>query len=264
MRALSKVWISVLVIVAASGCVRRSDPYGEVPRVTDQRLRNLHQLASRELACPSAALSAAPLTDRVWQVSGCNQVREYAIMGRGRGRYRGARWRLVIGIVERASSELACAPEMLSIAAPSALERSVSGCGHAATYAIVCDQVDCAWVMRGRVATSGASGSAGAARALGAQPSDSSTIVVVPQPTAPSDADTAIRTTIDAGRASILACNGGAGPVAVRATWGLDGSVAFELAPPLAGTPADGCARATFAPMRVASQSPGELIHVVQ
>ncbi|MDQ3036927.1 MAG: hypothetical protein M3Y87_31325 [Myxococcota bacterium] len=176
MRAVvTAVLISLLAV--SSGCARRSHAYAEVPRVDQRRLRNLHHVAAQQMGCPSAALEAAPLTERVWQVAGCNQVREYAIMSRGRGRYRGARWRPVVPLARRASNELACGVQTLAITATSPVERGVSGCGRSATYAIVCDRVDCAWVM---TAYAGAwAGAAGSTSPAGAQPG--ATILVVPQ-----------------------------------------------------------------------------------
>jgi hypothetical protein len=136
-----------VALVALSACVRRADAYGRVPHVDERRLANLQALASREMACPAVTLAITPLDMRVYQVTGCGMVREWAIMGRGRGRYQGAQWRPVVPIGQRASAEMACPPEGLAIAAPLPTERTASGCGRAATYAILCGDLDCAWVM---------------------------------------------------------------------------------------------------------------------
>ncbi|AKF09499.1 hypothetical protein DB32_006648 [Sandaracinus amylolyticus] len=241
-----------MLALSSVGCRRRSDPYTEVPRVDARRLRNLHHVASRALACPAAALQARQLTDRVWQVSGCGHLREFAIIGRGAGRYRGARWVAMQTIAERASSEMACPPQSLTIAAPVETERMVAGCGRSASYAVVCGEVDCAWVMSGR---------AGAwAEPAAAQ------VVVVAQPTASvaPEVDSALRGAIEAQRAAILACSGGVAPVAVVTRWGADGAVNVGLGAPHAGSAIEQCARAALGTLQVTTGAPGELIHVVQ
>ena len=138
-------WALVVALFAllAAGCGRR-DHYGYVPRVDARRLRNLHNVASRELACPAAVLQSQALTDRVWQVSGCGQVREFAIMARGRRR---AGWRPLDSVAQRAVTEMACPPHMLSMTASQPLERELVGCGRRATYQVVCGDLDCGWVM---------------------------------------------------------------------------------------------------------------------
>ncbi|UJR87053.1 hypothetical protein [Sandaracinus amylolyticus] len=257
MRAV--VWCFVVVVALASvGCRRGSDPHTEVPRVDARRLRNLHHAASRALACPAAALQARQLTDRVWQVSGCGQVREFAIIGRGHGRYRSARWVAMQTIAERASYEMACPPQSLTIAAPIETERTVAGCGRSASYAVVCGEVDCAWVMSGRAG-------AWAEPTPAPVPAATAQVVVVvdPAPVAP-EVDGALRRAIEAQRATILACGGGVGPLAVVARWGADGAVTVGLGAPHAGSAIEACARAALGAMQVTTGAPGELIHVVR
>lgn len=254
-------WALVVALFAlvASGCVRRSDPYGHVPRVDARRLRNLHHIASRELACPAAVLQAQALTDRVWQVSGCGQVREFAIMARGRRR--GAQWRPLEPIGRRAVVEMACPPQMLSITAPQPLERELVGCGRRATYHVVCGDIDCAWAMS---AHSGAWTEGAAATA----PASAAVVVVADPGRAPvgvaPEVDGALRAAIDAQRDALLACAGGQAPLAVIARWGAGGAVEIALGAPHAGSAAEPCARAAVGALQVTTGAPGEIIHVVR
>jgi hypothetical protein len=146
-RATSNVLVPLLALIAALGCAGRSTPRDGGPRVDQGRLQNLLRVASRHLQCPLRELEGAEIAERVWEVAGCGVQREYVLVGRGYGRYRGARWTAIVPVAERAASELACPAQGLSITAPTARERAVAGCGRSATYAMVCDAQRCAWVM---------------------------------------------------------------------------------------------------------------------
>jgi hypothetical protein len=166
-----RTWLAVWLVAVslAPGCVRRADAPGASPRVDSRRIHSLYEVASRDIGCPTAALAIQPLTDRVYQVGGCGVTREYAIVGRGRGRYRGARWVAIAPVVERAGSEMACDRSMLAIGAPAPTSRVVTGCGRSASYAIVCSEVDCAWVITSHAGAWASSDTAAIPAGAGAQ-----------------------------------------------------------------------------------------------
>lgn len=69
-----------------------------------------------------------------------------------------------------------------------------------------------------------------------------------------------IRASLDARRAAILACTGGAA-VAVRVTWDGTGSASVTLAPPFTGTPEEECARVAIGALTTPTGAPGQLLH---
>jgi hypothetical protein len=250
--------------VIAAGCAGVSRPRryaGAVegaPRVDDHRLRNLHRAASRETGCPEHALTLRPLTEQVWEVSGCGLSQEYAMVD-PRG-FRRSEWQPIAPLALRASNELSCPASGLAIQAPTSNVRTVSGCGRSATYALACGARACEWVM------SDLDRAPVERPAIEVRPpAPSGAVVVVPDRgtgVIDRDVDIAIRGAIDARRGSILGCAPGATSMVVRARWDRGGQVLFTVDPPWSHAAA--CVQSVAASVRVTTGTPGELAHVVQ
>nr|MDQ3035695.1 hypothetical protein [Myxococcota bacterium] len=111
-------------------------------RIGRRQTRQLQQQASRELGCDARTLTITPLSDRVMQVHGCGQLRDYAY---ATGRRRG--WYAIQPVYMRAGSEMACPVQQLSVQAPTSTVRNATGCGRTARYDLVCGAIECAWMM---------------------------------------------------------------------------------------------------------------------
>jgi hypothetical protein len=142
-RAGRSLWLLVIVLsaLAIAGCAR-----SRRGRIAARQTRQLRQLAAVELACHPDTLRLVPLDDRVYQVEGCNQLRDYALADR-RGRGRRGGWYAIQPVYARATAEMACPPSQLAIQAPAATVRNAHGCGRTARYDLVCGEAECAWMM---------------------------------------------------------------------------------------------------------------------
>lgn len=142
-RMWARLTVAFLVVLslACVACHRR-----DRARVDDRRLMNLQRRAARELQCPAVGVEVERLDEHLFRVSGCGGWVDYAIQPRGRHRYGGARWRLVIPLAQRAASELGCPPEQIGFEGRSPRRYAVAGCGRAVELELLCNALDCGWV----------------------------------------------------------------------------------------------------------------------
>ncbi|AKF08518.1 hypothetical protein DB32_005667 [Sandaracinus amylolyticus] len=268
------VVLAVIAALALGACVRR----GGSATVGRRQQRQLVQQASRELGCDQQALVLTALNERVYQVHGCGQLRDYAwALGRRGG------WSPLQPVVLRAAAELGCPAAQLHVDAPAATVRNASGCGRSARYDLVCGGIECAWMMTAQGAGWGAPV---AAVAPAAQPSPdavppppgapveptatTATVtttsiddgLVIPEPPAGGSPEEMLRAALDARRADIHRC-AGVGVIPVRASWAADGTVSLALEAPLAGSAAESCVRAAVVTPRVPAGTAGEIVHPV-
>jgi hypothetical protein len=293
-RRLACSLLAVAAVTLASGCVRRASVGARMRssvRINVRQERQLLRQASLDLGCPVHQIVATRLHDRVYQVVGCGQVRDYAwdVASRRGG------WFPLEPVSLRATDDMACLPGQLQITAPAPTVRDVVGCGRTARYELDCEGMQCRWVMTApsgawgdRIA--GAAGTAGfataaeqaypsagvpppgfaAAGGVGPEASARPIVfasatddVVIPEPPAPGSPEELVRAALDARREGIHRC-AGVGPIAIRAEWSADGGVTIGLAGPLAGSPAEGCIRDVVGLQRVPpSGAPGQIVHTV-
>lgn len=269
-----------------------------------RQVRELQQRAAHELGCTERGLTVTPLSDRVMQVHGCGQLRDYAY-----GTGRGSGWHPMQPVYVRAAAEMVCPVAQLSVQAPTAMIRNAAGCGRTARYDLVCGSLECAWTMtahggawagsveaapvaapREVVAEASAPvGVPGASASAAVAPADDAVTVTVPTPAdvvpAPVAAPATVTTSGDEIAIPAPPAPGspeellravldaqrprihgclGPGVIPVRASWSAEGTVTIALDPPLAGTAAEGCLRVVIGAQRVPAISPGEIIHHVR
>lgn len=282
MRAMITTSLAALALAAVAGCASsappayRSTTYSR--EIASYDVRELELQASEIMGCPTRALAARAVTDRVWRVTGCGQAREFAWVDLGEGR---GTWDPIPPVSSYASNELACPLDAIVVQAPADNVRRVSGCGERATYQLACDARTCAWTMTEREEVppprpsvtiipppSGARPGPYATRPSAApppQPYPPGTVIVVPEGGHRPDpaVEQAIRAGIDARRTQVLACSGSQ-PIMIRARWGADGRVWLTLDRPYARTAVEQCVRDTVGGFQVTNEAPGEVIHLVR
>lgn len=282
--------LALCAALLASACVRRGGPRGAGRR----EQRQLQQQASIELQCRREGLVLTPLTERVVQVHGCGQLRDYAWAPLGR---RG-RWAPLQPVVLRAATEMGCPPQQLRVEAPSATVRNAAGCGRSARYDLVCGGIECAWMMTAQGTGWGAVAAVGGAPAVAppaasapaegtevppppgaTEPADPALAtapaaapvvpasapddgLVIPEPPAQGSAEALLRAMLDQRRADIHRC-AGVGVIPVRASWTETGVVSLALEPPLTGSAAEACVRGAVVPGPVPGGTAGEIVHPV-
>lgn len=131
----------VVLSLAWGACARRDRTH-----VDDRRLANLERRAARDLGCPAVAVRVERIDERLYRVSGCGGWMDYAIFPRGRHRYGGAGWRVVVPLAQRASAELGCAPDQIRFEGRSPRRYAVAGCSRATEMELACNAIDCGWV----------------------------------------------------------------------------------------------------------------------
>lgn len=227
----------VLAALGVAGCVARRLGARGATSFGRREERQLQQQAERDLRCPARQLVLTPLTERVVQVHGCQQLRDYAYSRpQGRGR---AAWVPLQPVFARAAAELACPAQALAIQAPGPTVRSASGCGRSARYDLVCGALDCAWMMTahdgawgGAVAAAEADGGgAGGPQEIGAVAAEDGGALAIPEPPGAASAQPGAGTS---GSASSAAAQPGAGQAAQSgaAQAGAGGEVAGSGAVP--------------------------------
>ncbi|UJR78861.1 hypothetical protein [Sandaracinus amylolyticus] len=268
------VVLGVIAALALGACVRR----GGSATVGRRQQRQLVQQAARELGCDQGTLVLTALNDRVYQVHGCGQLRDYAwALGRRGG------WSPLQPVVLRAAAELGCPASQLRVDAPAATVRNASGCGRSARYDLVCGGIECAWMMTAQGAGWGPQVAAAPAQPMpdavppppgavtgtpAVEPTATATTtsvddgLVIPEPPARGSAEEMLRAALDARRADIHRC-AGVGVIPVRVSWAADGSVSLALEAPLAGSAAESCVRAAVVTPRVPAGTAGEIVHPV-
>jgi hypothetical protein len=128
----------VALVLLSPGCRR-----GRLQAMRAESSAALRAMAAHDLSCRST-LSTVALDLRVAQVTGCGQTREYARSERTRG---DVVWTAVEPIATRAEREMQCDVASLTLTAPWATVRRVSGCGREARYDLMCGADACAWAM---------------------------------------------------------------------------------------------------------------------
>lgn len=173
-------WTLVVLVLLAvlGGCHRhhRRDAAGNVPRVTARRMSRLLEIAGRDLSCPPSAVSAVPVTDRVYRATGCGNWSDYAIFGT---HARSARWRRVLPIADRVAADLSCPATSVTFTPLTPTSYTVAGCGRGASYDLRCSETDCGWV--GVPSSGGAAAGGGGATA--------SIVIIVPATSGPLSVD---------------------------------------------------------------------------
>lgn len=204
--------------VVAMGCHRAATPF----RLTERRMQHLLEVASRDTSCPAVGMTYEQISERVFRVSGCGTYVDFGGFMRGRGRYVSARWRRIAPITERVPLDMQCPASASTFTATGPMAYTVAGCGRVAQFELRCGDVDCGWIEVGASAAPVAA--------------SSSSVVVAPvvSPSAPVEA------TLQAARASVLACSNGAA-VSMRVTWDGVGHVTLALDPPFGGTSVETC-----------------------
>jgi hypothetical protein len=234
--------LAFLVLLGCATTTQRAvyTPAAAAPRV------DLHEVASRHMACPPSGIVATRVAARAWQVSGCGQTREMALVDGARG----PQWTWIAPIGARASNDMACPVSALVVNAPSPSERRVTGCEHDATYRLECGARTCDWTMQAHAGNWG---------------TREGVVVTPPAPAGPVEprVEEAVRGVLGTYREQVLACSGGVA-LPLRASWAHDGMVQLALDPPFAGTPVEDCVRQRVPEMQVATRRPGQLVHVVR
>lgn len=135
--------ILFVVLGVLVGCRHhRRDAAGVVPSVNARRMQRLLAIGGRDLSCPTSALAATPVTERVYRVTGCGNWADYAIFGA----HRRARWRRVVPIADRVASDFACPATAVTFTPLTATSYTAAGCGRSAGYELRCNDTDCGWV----------------------------------------------------------------------------------------------------------------------
>lgn len=239
----TRIHAIVLFGIALLGCHRHRAEVGVAGGVqaTDRQIRNAVALAARDMQCPEATLSAGQIGESLYTVHGCGRSREYLLMCSGRGR--ACRWQPVVPVEQVAASETGCTT--FSIAEPSPIERSLTGCNQTFTYMIGCNVSACAW---GHAATSGA------VVQTAAPPPQTTTVAPTPVATASGtatiDPQSALMDLASQRWTQAQACLGGQ-HIDATLTLGLDGRITAELDAPLHGTAAEACVQQAVGDVQV-------------
>ena len=268
---------AAVAVLLLEGCASLAHRSTAVPDVDARRLANLYALASEDTACASPDLTAWRIDERVWQVTGCGDAREYAIFSRGLG----ARWQRIDPIGDRASQELGCPAPSIALRVEAHGVMNASGCGRAVVLQLQCEHEGCAW-------TTIAHAEAGLVSAAPPRPvpprlsppapvvktlfvadgsgtvpeARTAPIIVVPDRAGTDQGiERALRSALDSERTLVAAC--GATGAVIRARWWDDRVVRLSLDPPWAGTEAERCLRSTLPTYQVVASPPGEVAHVV-
>jgi hypothetical protein len=256
MRLISIEAVAIATLLL-EGCALLTSRASTVPHVDGRRLANLYALAERDTACPLRELSAWRIDDRVWQVSGCGDTREYAIFSRGFG----ARWQRITPVGARASLELGCPTPATALEVDPSGVMTASGCGRSAVLQLQCGLDRCEWVT---IAPAAPVRTAPAiATIMWTAPAPPPPIVVIPaQSGADPGVERALQSALDSNRERVIAC--GAAGVVIRGRWAADRVVRFSLDPPWATSDPERCVAASLPIYHVVSPVPGEMTHVVR
>jgi hypothetical protein len=103
-------------------------------------MTRLERQAQQDMRCPSP-MHVVTLDVRAYQVDGCGQLREYAWTCAGRR----CQFQPMIPAIVRASEDLQCAPEQLTVQADTATHRAFFGCMRGAAYSLLCVDHGCTW-----------------------------------------------------------------------------------------------------------------------
>jgi hypothetical protein len=197
------------------------------PQASDRQVHNAVHQAAADMQCPEATLRPEQIGESLYSVHGCGRSREYLLQCANR---HSCRWQPVVPVEQVAAAETQCT--QFTIAEPSVIERSLTGCGITSVYMIGCNVAACAW---GHSAGSVASGTVVA--------SSGPPVTAAPPPTAaPATADpqNALMMVASDRWTRAQQCLNGQ-HVDATLTLGLDGRVTAALDAPMHGTPVEAC-----------------------
>jgi len=241
----TRLHVIVLFGLALLGCHRhaRYDVGAAAgPQASDRQVRNAVQLAARDMQCPEPTLSAQQIGQSLYSIHGCGRSREYLLMCAGR--HAACRWAPVVPVEQVAAAETGCTA--FSIAEPSAIGRTLSGCNMSVSYMIGCNVAACAW---GHAA--GGSGAVVQSAPPPQQTTTTSTTVASGSATLPPSHPQNPLMTIASDRwTQAQACLNGQ-HVDATLTLGTDGHVSAVLDAPLHGTPVEACVQQVVADVSV-------------
>ena len=240
----TRVHFIVLFGLALLGCHRHSATVGPGGlQASDRQLRNAVQLAGQDMQCPPQTLSTQQIGEALYSIHGCGRSREYLLLCSGRGG-RACRWSPVVPVEQVAASETGCTT--FTIAEPSLIERSLTGCNMTANYMIGCNVAACAW---------GHAAGGGGGAVVQTQPTTTTTTTTtVAQGSATlatSDAQNQLMNLASDRWAQAQACLNGQ-HVDATLTLGLDGRITATLDDPMHGTPVEACVQQVVADVTVA------------
>lgn len=148
---LPRRFLLALVALVALGCGARSG-YRSARAPDGRAMARLQRQAQHDMQCREP-IHVLALDRSAYQVDGCGQMREYAYVCPGRR----CAFEPIVPAVMRASADLQCAPDQLSVAADRPTHRAFYGCSRGAAYALFCLDHGCTWSRTGEaVAPAGA------------------------------------------------------------------------------------------------------------
>lgn len=252
----------VLAALALSACHRRARATATVtttaggtvvaaaPSVSHRYFRNLQRVAARDMQCHPRDVAPQEVSPGIFSVSGCGQLRDYALVCRSRRR---CNWVGIQPVEHVAMAETQCATGQIMVQPTGPLTRTVSACGQSLQYALGCGPGGCAWtrgaaaggmVMQTEPGTSvivipdaPATGTVAVQEAgVGAVGDESADVVQI-------DAAGTLQALLATQIAAVRQCAGGQ-TVTLQIRWTAQGQVGVALAPPHAGTPVEACVQA--------------------
>lgn len=218
------------------------------PSVSHRHYRNLLRVAARDMQCHHRDVAPQEVSPGIFSVSGCGQLRDYALVCRSPRR---CAWVGIQPVEQVAMAETQCATGQVVVQPTGPLSRTVSACGQSLQYALACGPGSCAW-------TRGA-----AAGGVVMQTEPGTSVIVVPDAPATSgtvvvqestagavgdesadvvqiDAAGTLQALLATQVAAVRQCTGGQ-TVTLQIRWSAQGQVGVALAPPHAGTPIEAC-----------------------
>jgi hypothetical protein len=255
--------VLALSALALVGCHRRARVGGtqvvataggaQAVTVSHRHYRNLLRVAARDMRCHHRQLAPQEVSPGIFAISGCGQLRDYAMICTSRRR---CRWVGIQPVEHVAMAETQCASGQIVVQAPAPLSRQVSACGQTLTYGLACGGAGCAWTR----------GAAPSAVMMQSEPGTSVIVVADDGTTVPGapaayataqapaddqsdvvqiDAAGTLQSLLATQLAALRACTGGA-TVTLQVRWSAQGQVGVGLAAPHAGTPMEACVQQAF------------------
>ena len=133
-------WTLLALALVGSGCGRRG---GTTPVNDARQTERLRRTSASDLQCDRTQMTLIALNATAMETRGCGRIREYSLVCTTRSR---CGWQPIVAAAVLAQTELNCPLEAMSVAAPSATMREVSGCGRANRYELLCDtSLPCRW-----------------------------------------------------------------------------------------------------------------------
>lgn len=212
--------------------------------VSHRHYRNLVRVAARDMQCHQRDVAPQEVSPGIFAVSGCGQLRDYALVCRSARR---CAWMGIQPVEQVAMAETQCTVGQIVVQPTGPLSRSVSACGQSLEYALACGPGSCAWT---RGAISGG---------VVMQTEPGTSVIVVPDAPAASgtvvvqeagsgagadivqiDAAGTLQALLATQIAAVRQCTGGQ-TVTLQIRWSAQGQVGVALAPPHTSTPIEAC-----------------------